>query len=530
MGTPRHYDTHAPDGPWDTLVIGSGIGGMTTAALLSRLGHRVLVLERHYVPGGFTHTFKRKRWRWDVGVHAVGEVDRNAVTGRVLENLTGGRLQWASLGEVYDRFEFPGLHIDFPDRRDRFVANLVEAFPDEAPAIDRYIAKVREVAAGMRRYYLSRLLPPSWASFTDGAIAPDATRLLLTRTRDVLDGITSNEKLKSVLTSQWGYYGVPPDRSSFAIHALVARHFFHGGFYPVGGSARIAEALLETVAEGGGFTRINAPVEEILVTDNRATGVRLAGGEVLRAKRVVSAAGALTTARALLPEDVRAQPWARSLAALKPSPCHVCLYVGFKGDITKAGASAANRWFYETWSSGEQTWNAGDEGSRAPCLYCSFPSLKDPTHEPGPDQLHPGEVVTFVPYELFAEWSDGKWKRRGAEYEAFKESIARRLREQFLEHMPELAPMVAFTELSTPLSTEHFTRAPSGAIYGIEPTPERYRNPWLRPRTPVRDLFLSGSDMASVGVMGGFVGGVLSAVAVEPVRALRYLRGASRLR
>ena len=96
--------------------------------------------------------------------------------------------------------------------------------------------------------------------------------------------------------------------------------------------------------------------------------------------------------------------------------------------------------------------------------------------------------------------------------------------------MPDLAPMIAFSELSTPLSTEHFTHAPAGAIYGIEPTPERYRNPWLRPRTPVRDLFLSGSDMASVGVMGGFVGGVLCAVAAEPVRALRYLRGASRLR
>ena len=70
--------------------------------------------------------------------------------------------------------------------------------------------------------------------------------------------------------------------------------------------------------------------------------------------------------------------------------------------------------------------------------------------------------------------------------------------------------------------------APAGAIYGIEPTPERYRNPYLRPRTPVRDLLLSGSDMASVGVMGAFVGGVLSAIAAEPVRALPWLRGASR--
>jgi all-trans-retinol 13,14-reductase len=74
------------------------------------------------------------------------------------------------------------------------------------------------------------------------------------------------------------------------------------------------------------------------------------------------------------------------------------------------------------------------------------------------------------------------------------------------------------------VSTEHFTRAPRGAIYGIEPTPERYRNRYLRPRTPVQGLFLSGADMASVGVMGAFVGGVLGAAASEPLAVTQYLR------
>src|SRR4051812_45500356 len=86
----RHYDTRVPrgvepaGGAWDYVVVGSGMGGMTCAALLAKLGRRVLVLEQHYVPGGFTHTFKRKRWTWDVGVHAVGEVTERAVLGRIL--------------------------------------------------------------------------------------------------------------------------------------------------------------------------------------------------------------------------------------------------------------------------------------------------------------------------------------------------------------------------------------------------------------------------------------------------------------
>lgn len=133
---------------WDTIVIGSGMGGMTCAAMLAKLGQRVLVLEQHYVPGGFTHSFKRPGgYHWDVGVHAVGEVTERSMTGRLLRTLTDDRLRWASLGPVYDSFDFPdGLHIDFPDTPQRFRENLLDAFPDEQPAIDAYLQRVRDVA------------------------------------------------------------------------------------------------------------------------------------------------------------------------------------------------------------------------------------------------------------------------------------------------------------------------------------------------------------------------------------------------
>src|SRR5690242_19972491 len=96
MSNLNPWSTKSPPGPWDTIVVGSGMGGMTCAALLARLGQRVLVLEHHYVPGGFTQTFTRKGWTWDVGVHALGEVDERALLGKVLRELTGQRLGWTS--------------------------------------------------------------------------------------------------------------------------------------------------------------------------------------------------------------------------------------------------------------------------------------------------------------------------------------------------------------------------------------------------------------------------------------------------
>jgi all-trans-retinol 13,14-reductase len=523
--TDKPYGLQTPEGPWDYLVIGSGMGGMSAAALLAKLGRRVLILEQHYVPGGYTHTFQRKGWTWDVGVHAVGEVGEGSATGRLLKFLTDGQLEWASLGQAYDEFYYPdGVRVDFPDSQAQFVANLKAVFPDEAADIDRYMARVRAAAKTMKGFYAARALPSWLAGIAQRFMAPKANDLISTRTADVLADVTANPRLRTVLAGQWGYYGVTPSRSCFGIHALVTRHYFHGGFYPVGGSARIADSLLRAVAAAGGWTRVKADVERIIIERGRACGVQLRSGETIRAKRVISAAGALNTVRHLLPKATMADRWASSLDQLTPSPAYLCLNLGFHGDIRTAGASSANKWFYETWDGEAHAWDVQDPHSEAPVLYTSFPSLKDPLHEPGPEQRHTGEVVTFVPYDAFARWQDERWMHRGPDYEAFKADITARMLRQLYRHMPELEPMVAYAELSTPLSAEHFVKAPRGAIYGLEPTPERFANPWLRPQTPVRDLYLTGSDVASGGVMGAFAGAVLSVIAAEPLDALSLLR------
>lgn len=521
---PRHWNTKIPEGPWDYIVIGSGMGGMVCAAMLSRMGRRVLVLEQHYVPGGFTHTFKRPHYEWDVGVHAVGEVTRHSMTGRLLHHLTHGRLEWASLGSVYDEFYYPdGFRIDFPDSPRAFRENLCEAFPNETRAIDDYLGRVRHVSGAMKQYYLARALPPRLAPLTDRLVPREANRLLQERTQDVLASLTDDPKLRAVFAAQWGYYGSPPSRSSFAMQALVVKHFMHGGYYPVGGSGAIAEHLLGAVADGGGWTTIRADVEEICIANGVVQGVRLRSGEEIRARKVVSAAGVSSTVQRMMPAGYREATWATSVAALPPAPAHVCLYLGFKGDIRTAGASAANKWFYDTWDTEADSWRvaSGERPPHCDVLYCSFPSLKDPLHDPGQEQRHTGEVVTFVPWESFDAWRTTRWKRRGDDYDGFKEAMKEQLLEQLLEKMPGLRPMVDYAELSTPLSTDHFVRPVGGSIYGLEPTPARFQNRWLRPRAPVSGLFFAGSEVATVGVIGAMMGGVLAAASAEPLRTRR---------
>lgn len=528
----RYWSKRGPEGPWDYIVIGSGMGGMTAAALLSKLGRRVLVVEQHYIPGGFTHTFKRPGYIWDVGVHAVGEVTEHTMVGRLLSKISDGRLKWTSLGNIYEEFTYPdNFRIDFPDNPRAFREAMVEAFPDEEKAIDQYLLKVREVAGSMRGYYLARAMPRRLAGPADALLGRQAKRMFEESTMEALDSLTDNPQLRSLFVAQWGYYGSPPSRSSFAMQALVTKHFMHGGYYPVGGSQRIAQELLRTVADGGGWTRVRADVDEILVENERAVGVRLSDGEELRAERVISAVGVQSTATRLLPQDCRDEEWVHSVASLRPGPAHLCLYMGFKGDIRQASASGANKWFYETWDTETEAWNIRPDMEtlpECPILYCSFPSLKDPEHDPGPEQRHTGEIVTFVPFEVFEAWRESAWKKRDEDYDAFKQRITDQLLKQFFAHVPELESMLDFAELGTPLSTEHFVRPMAGSIYGLEPTPERFRNRWLRARAPIDNLYFAGAEVTSVGVIGAMMGGVLAALTAEPMRGFQYMRALGR--
>jgi all-trans-retinol 13,14-reductase len=381
----------------------------------------------------------------------------------------------------------------------------------------------------MRGYYLARLAPKRMAPVVDAVLARKAKKFLRMRCKDVIDGLTEDPKLRAVFAAQWGYYGAPPSRASFAMQALVTKHFMHGGYYPVGGSGRIAEELLSTVADAGGWTVIRADVEEILIEDGQAVGVRLKSGQRIRGEKVLSAAGVLSTVTRLLPEEHRQDEWAKSIRELDPSPAHVCLYLGFEGDIRAAGATAANQWFYETWDMEEDCWPVDADGPKgeAPVLYCSFPSLKDPEHDPGPEQRHTGDVVTFVPWEAFAPYKDARWHKRGAEYEALKKKTEEALLAQFFRCMPKLEPHLTHVELSTPASTHHFVRPMHGAIYGLEPTTERFENEWLRPRSPIRNLYFGGSEVASVGVIGAMMGGVLGAAAASPLAVIDRIRKVS---
>jgi all-trans-retinol 13,14-reductase len=513
------YKQHPLDGRWDAIVIGSGIGGLTAAALLSKhAAKKVLVLERHYTAGGYTHSFQRPGYRWDVGVHYIGDLQDPASPLRAaFDHLTGGQLEWAPMPDVYDRVIMGGRIFDFPTGRERLRSRLKDHFPAEAPAIDRYLAAVQSAQKASGLYFGEKAIPRPLARLAGGLLRAPFLRWASYSTLDVLRRFTENEELIAVLTAQWGDYGLPPAQSSFGVHAIVAAHYFNGASYPVGGAARIAETIAPAIERHGGKVVVSADVQEIIVQNGKATGVRMADGREFHADLVISDAGVRNTFQRLVHQP---QPILRDLERIPGSIAHLSLYVGVKQSARDLGLTGTNLWIYPSSNNGACDHDANfarflqDPSAPFPALYISFPSAKDPEFE----RRHPGratlEAVVFAPYEWFARWEDSRWKRRASEYDAFKQALAQRIQSEVERNIPAVAGKIDRAELSTPLTTRHFMNYQHGEAYGLAATPERFRLRSLTPHTSIGNLYLTGQDVASFGVAGALFGGVMTASAI----------------
>ncbi len=505
-------------GSYDAIVIGSGIGGLSAAALLAKhAGKRVLVLERHYTAGGFTHTFRRPGYEWDVGVHYIGRVmDLDSPLRRLFDDVTNAELQWADMGEVYDRIIIGDDRYDFVKGKEPFRQRLQEYFPSQRRAVDRYLHEVETAVRRAGLYFAEKCLPRTLSAVIGGLM-----RWPL-RAQGEADDARNASIVHAGPTIDRRAYG--PVRRLWA--AAVAEQFLYPRLdrRPLPGRRRLPDGRRRAVRHDDpsgdrkrrGAVYTNAEVTQILVEKGRAFGVRLADGNELRAPLVISDAGAANTFGRLLPDDVRtAGRFDDMLARQTDSAAHLSLYVGLKQTARELGLSGTNLWIYPNDDHDRNFARfQADPNAPLPVAYISFPSAKDPDFE----KRHPGratlEVISMAPYQWFAKWEQSPWKKRGNEYEALKARLCERLLEPLYAHCPQVVGKIDHIELSTPLSTLHFTGHPQGAIYGLAATPARFLERRLRPQTSICNLYLTGADACTPGVAGALMGGLLTASAI----------------
>ncbi len=514
--TGKRYRAGRTDEHYDVIVVGSGIGGLTNAALLSLLGKKVCVLEQHYTAGGYTHAYEREGYEWDVGVHYIGEVHKPSSMRRMFDVITEGRLKWAEMDAVYDKIIIKGKEFNFIAGRDNFVDELCKHFPDERKTLEEYVQLIRKISSQTPKFFAGQAMP-SWMSKVYNLVRPFlVTKEFFQNTREVLEKMTQNQELISVLTGQWGNYGQAPADASFIMHALIAKHYLAGGAYPVGGAADIARSIIPTIQKSGGEVFTYADVDEFLIKDNTAYGVRMSDGSEIMADTVISNAGFMNTIEKLLPEESQkrhnVKEWTKNLHR---SSAHLGIYAGFKGTSEELGLNSTNLWIYPDGDheGNLAKYNANPE-AEFPLVYISFPSSKDPDWEnrfPGKSTV---EIVTPAKMDWFKQWENTEWGKRGEDYEAFKESLKERLLDKLFERHPQLRDKLDYVELSTPLSTNWYQKNSGGEMLALDHFVERFKQSCLHPQMPVKNLYMTGSDVMTAGVGGALMGGVMSSMSI----------------
>ena len=499
-----------PDPSYDVVVIGSGVGGLIAGNLLARAGLSVLLVEQHYMVGGYCSTFRRGGYTFDAATHFYPLLGNpETLTGRLLAQL-GVTTGWVKMDPV-DTFHFPdGTRFAVPADFDAYLGKLKAEFPHQAEALDGFFAAVRET-------YLLGLL-----HYFRGKSASELDRLGPYReltVRQALDRWFSDDKLKLLLTADCPHWGSPPGRTSFVFDSMLRLSYFLGNYYPRGGSQAFADELALRFEEHGGHVLTSTLARRIVIEGGAARGVEL---EILRGPlrgevhpvscgAVVSNADLRQTLERLV-GPAHAEPAAIEEARkLKPTfPCWLT-HLGLRG-VSAADLDAAQGYYWDDWDM--------DAFGRGALRFKLFvPTLFEPAMAPPGGQVLIVQKVLEMDYDAVADWSGHK-----AEIESFLFANLEKI-------LPGIGRHIVVKSSASARTSWRFTLNDQGAMLGWEMSPEQLGEGrpavetgidglylvghWTRPGGGITPVIVSAERVAKAVLSGAAVG-----LPLEPPLAL----------
>ncbi|CAN5804752.1 NAD(P)/FAD-dependent oxidoreductase [soil metagenome] len=501
----------------DIIIIGSGAGGLAAALCLAKAGKKVTVLEQHYVPGGWCHSFFLNGHRFSPGVHYIGMLEKGESTSSLYESLgiANDLVFFRMNPDAYEHCRIGDYLINMPAGIDVLCSSLSKQFPHEAKGIEKYLSLVKKVSRQLQ-------LIPKMSGFWDNLTIPFRTAQLgkygLFSLKRVIDWHIKDPLLKNVLNMQCGDHGVPPSQASFPLHCAVMDHYFDGGFYPMGGGAAIVKAMTTAIKKQGGVIKTKQAVKRILLEGNpkkwKAVGVELETGECLMAGTIISNADPAKTYEMVGHENLSKKLLAK-LAKTTYSVASLMLFVTVDMDVCNAGIDSGNIWLLKNKSLDEifVDLNRDDieTGSEFPAVFISCTTKKDPVSFNG--RYHNLEIVTFIGHESFSRFSTNKDCQSPA-YLLTKKRITEKLLNSLEKVLPDVRSHIVQMELGTPKTNEHYINTTNGSVYGTEKSFMQTGPFAFNAKSEIDQLYLCGSSILSHGVAGASYSGVSTAAKI----------------
>src|SRR5690554_348673 len=509
---------------YDAIVIGSGVGGLATAIALGENGFKVLVVEQHEVPGGWSHSFTLEGQRFSPGVHYVGQLGEGQTANEMYSKLgiANDIVFFRMNPEGFEHCHVGNEKFDIPEGLENMIAAFQKRFPEEKKNIDKYLRLVNTVS-----YQLQ--LMTTFKTFFEKITAPFKTKYVgkfgLFSLKRVIGWHLKDPYLKAFLNIQCGDHGLPPSRAAFPVHSAVMEHYMNGGYYPHGGGGGIVKGMTNAVKRHGGKILLNTSVNKIVMNDqNEAVGVQIDGGKVIKANCIVSNTDPHKTYKELVGEKYLSKKLLKKLGNTKYSVTSFILFLTLKIDLTDKNIDSGNYWMMKNEDIdrhySELIKEDATKGESFPGVFLSCTTLKDPASYNGVH--HNFEVVTYVDYNCVKDFSHLK-DYKTEDYLAFKEKVKNKLLNNVEELIPGAKDCIEIAELGTPLTNEYYINSTDGNVYGTEKTLRNVGPLSFKNKSEIKNLYLAGASTLSHGVSGATSSGINAAANILNVHASEVL-------
>lgn len=473
------------------IVIGSGLGGLSSGLILAKNGYDVTILEQGSQPGGCLQCFTRNGIKFETGMHFIGSADKGQTLYRLMNYLELGDVALSRLDPSgYDVISLNGKKYKFANGKEAFISELQRHFPDQKENLDNYYRIIERVSQASSLHSLK-------TAESDAAVC---TEFQLRSINDVIEQTISDPELQKVLVGNLPLYAAEYDKTPFSTHAFITDFYNQSAFRVVGGSDQITKSLIRSLNKYGAEIILRSKVDEIVCNEEKSIGVRTSNGDFLPADYVISAIHPIRTMELIRSRLIR-PVFRKRIMSVPNTVGGFSVYLKFKKDTLPYmnfnfyGYNTDSPWGCEKYTLEE--WPKG-------YLYMHF------CHEDKPKYAESGVILSYMQMDEVSTWKDTKVGRRGALYEEFKKEKAKILINSVSKEFPELKDSIESVYTSTPLTYRDYTGTEGGSLYGIAKDVNCINECRVPHRTRIPNLLLTGQNINSHGMLGVLVGSIVT--------------------